>query len=219
MYSSIKPKMNYSIKQLLIISLSTLSLQSISSVVFADIYQWQDDNGGIQFGNNPPKDNSTVALITETTTPSTDNAKSSEISKEQNTTVKTAKSSIFRHSRRNSLIYQGAENNKASRIISVRLLKESKDALIFDVNYYLSEKIDGNANIGIIPDMDNWSSVYTKAHPGRHATTIAVKLSNNSKSVVRSSSLKLSMALAKETGYVGPIFEHDLSFNKVWFKK
>jgi hypothetical protein len=219
MYSNIKLMMNSSIKQLLIISLSTLVLQSTSSTVFADIYQWRDDKGGIQFGNNPPKNNTTVALITKTNSSESNTIESGEASEEQNLNKKIDKSSIFRNSRRNSLLYQGSETSNESRIISVRLLKESKDALIFDVNYYLSERTDGTANIGITPNMDNWSSVYTKAHPGRHATTIAVKLSNNSKSVVRSSTLKLSMALAKETGYVGSIFEHNLSFNKVWYKK
>lgn len=187
MYSKIKLIMKTLTRQFIIVCLSTLPV----SVAVAEIYQWHDSNGGIQFGNNPPENNSTISL---------------------------AKSSIFRESRRTNLLYQGSQKSNESRIISVRLLKESKNSLIFDVNYYLAEKIHGSVNIGIIPDMDNWSSVYTKAHPGRHATTIAVSFSDSHKSV-RSTSLKLTMALAKESGYVGSIFEHDLSFNKIWYKK
>jgi len=207
MYSSLKHMNKRLSKQLLILALSVLSI----SVASADIYQWRDSSGGIQFGNNPPKDNATVAIISKQS--SSDNT-DGETSKKL-----VAKSNIFRNSRRNNLLFQGAENNNDSRIISVRLLKENKNTLIFDVNYYLSEKVDGTANIGIIPNMDNWSSVYTKAHPGRHATTITVKLSDSSKSVIRSTKLTLSMALANDTGYVGPIFEHDLAFNKVWYQK
>ncbi|MFV1982447.1 MAG: DUF4124 domain-containing protein [Thiohalomonadales bacterium] len=208
--------MKRSIKQILIIGLSTVALQSVS-LVSADIYQWRDDSGGIQFGNKPPENNATVALISKTN-PVVESGSSEVKADKSGSSIEVSKSSIFKHSRRSSLLFQGSEKDDKSRIISVRLLKESKDALIFDVNYYLSEKIDGTANIGIIPNMDSWSAAYTKAHPGRHATTIAVKLSNSGKSVIRSSSLKLSMALAKETGYVGSLFEHDLSFNKVWYK-
>lgn len=207
--------MNISIKQTLITSLSALSLLAVSSLVLADIYQWRDSNGGIQFGNIPPKNNSSVVVISKHPKSGRRIAK---ITSNKHGAKKLANSNIFRNSRRNSLLYKDAVHNEKSRIISVRLLKESKDKLIFDVNYYLSKKIDGSANIGISPNMDNWSSVYTKAHPGRHATTISVKLSDGYKSVIRSSSLKLSIALAKDSGYVGSIFEHDLSFNKVWYK-
>ncbi|MFV1982968.1 MAG: DUF4124 domain-containing protein [Thiohalomonadales bacterium] len=207
--------MNMFNKHFFIFSLSIFTISAAS----ADIYQWRGNSGGIQFGNNPPKNNASVVLITEqfSSTQSNDGV-AKETNNKQDSNVKVIKSSIFRNSRRNSLLYQSKDDNKDSRIISVRLLRESKNKLIFDVNYYLSEKIDGTANIGITPNMDNWSSVYTKALPGRHATTISVKLSDSTKSVIRSSSLKLSMALAKETGYVGSLFEHDLSFNKVWYK-
>ncbi len=188
----------------------------------ADIYQWRDSSGGIQFGNNPPKGNPTVTIISKQVTTnekdSADGANSKDSSENKTPDIKISKSSMFKNSRRTNLLYQDKANSKKSRIISVRLLKESKNALVFDVNYYLSEKIYGIANIGIIPNMNNYSSVYTKAHPGRHATTIAVNLSDSSQSVIRSTSLKLSIALAKETGYVGSLFELDLPFNKVWYK-
>ncbi len=212
--------MNYFIKSVFLFYLS----MSLISVAVADIYQWRDSTGGIQFGNNPPKGNPTVTIISKQVTSneesgSDDGAKSGDSSETKATAIKISKSSMFKNSRRTNLLYQDKENTKKSRIISVRLLKETKNSLVFDVNYYLSEKIYGIANLGIIPNMDNYSSVYTKAHPGRHATTIAVKLSDSSQSIVRSSSLKLSIALAKETGYVGPLFELDLPFNKVWYKK
>jgi len=222
MYSSIYHEMNTFIKQILTSSLniiSVLTLVTISPLVSADIYQWRDSSGGIQFGNNPPKGNSTVSLISKQSSSNSSNSSSEAASTKITSGTKLAKSSIFRNSRRNNLLYQGEADTKKSRIISVRLLEESKNSLIFDVNYYLSEREDGSASIGITPNMDNWSSAYTKAHPGRHATTISLTFSNSGKSVVRSSSLKLSMALAKESGYVGPIFEHDLAFNKVWYKK
>ncbi len=226
-YSSIKLMMNTFIKQALTFNFGLLALIAVSSFANADIYQWRDANGGMQFGNNPPKGNSSVVLIskqasvTESEAPDAVDTTVAVESPEEEGDAPTviSKSSIFRSSRRSKVLYQGSINSTETRIISVRLLRENKNTLIFDVNYYLSDKTDGTANIGIVPNMDNYSSAYTKAHPGRHATTITVKLSNSSKPVVRSSSLKLSMALANETGYVGPLFEHDLSFNKVWYKK
>ncbi len=220
--------MNTFIKQALTLNFGLIALIVVSSFANADIYQWRDANGGMQFGNNPPKGNSSVVLISkqaESDAAAVQEPETSDVNviespaEDDIAPTKISKSSIFRNSRRSKILYQGSHKSIESRIISVRLLKENKNTLVFDVNYYLSEKTDGTANIGIIPNMDNYSSVYTKAHPGRHATTITVKLSNSAKSVVRSSSLKLSMALANETGYVGPLFEHDLSFNKVWYKK
>ncbi|VAX01991.1 hypothetical protein MNBD_GAMMA22-2597 [hydrothermal vent metagenome] len=212
--------MNYFIKSVVFFGLNVF----IVSVVMADIYQWRDSSGGLQFGNNPPKGNTTVTVIsTQPTTlkqsSDTDDPQSEVTPATNKLDAKVSKSSMFKNSRRTKLLYLDKVINKKSRIISVRLLKENKSTLVFDVNYYLSEKIYGAANIGIIPNMDNYSSVFTKAHPGRHATTITIKLSNSSKSIVRSTELKLSMALAKEKGFVGSLFEHKLPFNKVWYKK
>ena len=107
----------------------------------------------------------------------------------------------------------------AAKILKVTLVHETGQCLVFDVEYYLSEKFPGRATIGIYPDMPHWTVDATRAYPGRHTVSIKVDLHFNAKGkkkTVKSSTLRFQIDEYRDYSYKGEIFRRIVPFEKQW---
>lgn len=183
----------------------------------ADIYQWQDNTGSIIFGNKPPSGNDTVTKVLQRKRITLNSSKNtSQYATEQIHYQSIAK--IFHAQKRDNLIYEEKSLSSESRIISVRLVKEEKHSLSFDVAYYLQRNFPNNVSIGVYPNMDNWTAPYVRALPGHHTVNITVKLNDDIKTHIRTSLLSFKMNVAVRQGELTQLYTHELPFNKIWFQ-
>jgi TolB-like protein len=111
--------------------------------------------------------------------------------------------------------------NDLAKILKVTLVGETKHSLVFDVEYFLSEKFKGKATIGIYPDMPYWIVSATHAYPGSHTVSIQVDLHFDAKvkkRTVNSSTLRFEIDSYKDFSYTGEIFRRIVLFEKQWEK-
>jgi TolB-like protein len=109
--------------------------------------------------------------------------------------------------------------NELAKILKVTLVGETKHSLVFDVEYFLSEKFKGKATIGIYPDMPYWTVSATHAYAGRHTVSIQVDLHFDAKvkkKTVKSSTLRFEIDSYKDYSYTGEIFRRIVLFEKQW---
>jgi hypothetical protein len=106
------------------------------------------------------------------------------------------------------------------KILKVVLIQETPASLIFDVDYYLSQKFDGVATVGIYPDTPHWSVSNINALPGKHTVSISVGL-NPTKPIPEheSSSLRLEISAYKDKSYKGELFKRIVPYRKLWPKR
>jgi hypothetical protein len=107
----------------------------------------------------------------------------------------------------------------AAKILKVTLVHESAQCLVFDVEYYLSEKFPGRATIGVYPDMPYWIVDATRAYPGRHTVSIKVDLHFDARKkmkTAKSSTLKFKIDEYRDFSYKGEIFRRIVPFEKHW---
>lgn len=107
----------------------------------------------------------------------------------------------------------------AAKILKATLVHETGQCLVFDVEYYLSEKFMGRATVGVYPDMPYWTVAATRAYTGRHTVSIKVDLHFDAKKkikTVKSSILRFQIDEYQDYSYKGEIFRRIAPFEKQW---
>ena len=109
------------------------------------------------------------------------------------------------------------DSSGQAKIERVELIENTADKLIFDVDYYLSEQLDGYAHIGIYPDSSYWSVNPISARPGNHRSRVTVGLSST-KPVPehKSTTLRLQVDAYKGSRYIGSLYTRTIHFEKRW---
>ena len=109
------------------------------------------------------------------------------------------------------------DNCGQAKIERVELIKNTTDKLIFEVDYCLSEQLDGYAHIGIYPDSSYWSVNPISARPGSHRSKVTVGLSTT-KPVPehKSTTLRLQVDAYKGSRYLGSLYTRTIRFQKIW---
>jgi Putative zinc-finger/Predicted integral membrane protein (DUF2275) len=102
-----------------------------------------------------------------------------------------------------------------AKVLKVTLVRETANALVFEVEYYVSDAFSGNATVGLYPDIPDRSGGKAQALPGKHSVSISV---SRPPSAMTEDSKNLSIEIVRQEDAAPrrPLFRKIVPFVKRW---
>lgn len=105
-------------------------------------------------------------------------------------------------------------------ILSIKLIEETPSKLVFEIEYFLSDTIDGRYNISIHPNMGDWSYSANTMRTGINKDIIAVSFRGTESATATSDLMHVYINHYddKQNKWVGKVFDREIEFTKNWKK-
>ncbi len=113
-----------------------------------------------------------------------------------------------------------SDKGDAPFILTAKLLKETSSELVLEIEYFLSDSIDGDYNISIHPNMGDWAYSANTMRAGLNKEIITVSFRGKESPSATSDTLHLYINHYDKARnkWIGKVFDRTIRFEKHWKK-